>query len=276
MIKRILVALSGTPYTPSAVQHAITLAKQHDAEITGVTIADMDRVSYVGSIPIGAYTAAHELVEHREMLTNEAVDKAIASFEDVCAKADVKHTVVREAGSPFEELVSLWRYHDLTIMGLRGMFEYGVVHHPDDYLIQLIKTGVRPMLAVAETYRPINKVLIAYSGSMESAKAMKRFVQMSYWGTKPTIRIVSMDRHAEDANRLLDEASRYCRAHGMQVDTQHIEDSPRTALLPAAEAWDADMIVMGSTARARIIKYVLGDVVLNAIRNATIPLFLTR
>ena len=42
MIKRILVALSGTTCTTSAIRHAVELAKEHDAELTGVTIFDPD------------------------------------------------------------------------------------------------------------------------------------------------------------------------------------------------------------------------------------------
>ena len=33
MIKRILVALSGTPCTQSAIAHGVELAKQHNAEL---------------------------------------------------------------------------------------------------------------------------------------------------------------------------------------------------------------------------------------------------
>ena len=65
MTKRILVALSGTPLTESAVQHALELAKTHDAEITGVTDIDLAKVAGVGPIPMGAGAAATELVEHR-------------------------------------------------------------------------------------------------------------------------------------------------------------------------------------------------------------------
>jgi len=40
MIKRILVALSGTPYTKAAAQHALELANQHKATLTGVTVVN--------------------------------------------------------------------------------------------------------------------------------------------------------------------------------------------------------------------------------------------
>jgi hypothetical protein len=37
------------------------------------------------------------------------------------------------------------------------------------------------VIAVSGKFRPIQKVLIAYSGSMASAKTMKRFVQLRLW-----------------------------------------------------------------------------------------------
>ena len=45
MIKRILVALSGTPYTESAVKHALALAETHESDVTGVTIMDSARIA---------------------------------------------------------------------------------------------------------------------------------------------------------------------------------------------------------------------------------------
>jgi nucleotide-binding universal stress UspA family protein len=41
MIKRILVGLGGTPYTPFAIPRSIELAQQHGAELTGVTVVDV-------------------------------------------------------------------------------------------------------------------------------------------------------------------------------------------------------------------------------------------
>ena len=43
MIKRVLVGLAGTTYTPVAIERAVTLAKTHDAEVTGVTVLDARR-----------------------------------------------------------------------------------------------------------------------------------------------------------------------------------------------------------------------------------------
>ena len=61
-------------------------------------------------------------------------------------------------------------FNDLTIFGLRSIFEYGFVEDPDKAILKLLRHGVRPILAVAEKYRPVKTVVIALSGSMESAR----------------------------------------------------------------------------------------------------------
>ncbi|MCH6552122.1 MAG: universal stress protein [Planctomycetes bacterium] len=275
MIKRILVALSGTPLTESAVQRALELAAVHGAEITGVTDIDLAKVANVGPVPMGAGAAATELVEHRLQITEQLVTEAIERFESACTKADVPFRVVRETGNPYEKLISLCRYHDLTVAGLRGLFEYGIFHNPDDVLIQLIAKGVRPILAVAKNYRLVRRVLVGYNGSMESAKALKRFVQSRPW-SKITLKIVCFDLPPGQAETLLADAASYCRVQGYEAETEHVEGSARQKILEYAGEWQADLLVLGSSSRARLLKHLLGDTTLHAVREADIPLFLTQ
>ncbi len=275
MIKRILVALSGTPFTDAAVRHALDLARLHEAELTGVTDVDLAKVADIGPVPMGAGAAAHDLVEHRLQLTEQQVTEAIEGFESACSEASRSCSVVRETGNPFERLIGLWRYHDLTVAGLRGLFEYGIYHNPDDLVLSLVSKGVRPILAVARAHRPIRNVLVAYNGSLESAKAMKRFVQMKLW---PDIElgIVCFDKDRDEAAELLADAASYCSLHGYEAETRRIEGAARDGLLRHAEQSGADLIVMGCASRARIFKHLLGDTTLHAIRHAEIPLFLAQ
>jgi nucleotide-binding universal stress UspA family protein len=275
MIKRILVALSGTPYTRAAIQHALELARQHEAEVTGVTDIDLAKVANVGPVPMGAGAAAHDLMEHRLQLTQEQVEEAITNFEAACAEAGLASQVVRERGNPYDTLISVWRYYDLVVAGLRGLFEYGVLREPDDVLLRLISKGVRPILAVARSHRPVQRVLVAYNGSMESAKALKRFIQLKLWPGL-TLKLVCFDKPHEEAGQLLADATEYCRAHGHEPEQENVESAPRDGLLEHAAEWQADLIVMGSSSRARILQHLLGDTALHALRQAEIPLFLTQ
>jgi nucleotide-binding universal stress UspA family protein len=174
MLKRILVALSGTPFTPVAVRQAVQLARQHGASITGVTVVDIERLSDVGPVPLGGGSAAHELTEHRVSVTQDRVEKEIAEFERAYRHASIPYVVDRERGDAFELLLAPWRYHDLIVIGLSGLFEYGVVHNPDDLIIQLVYRGAGPILAVTSEYHEVNRVLVAYSGSRQSAMDVPR------------------------------------------------------------------------------------------------------
>ena len=78
MIKRILVGLAGTPYTDTAIRRAVELAKAHEAEVTGVTVVDVQKLSMVGPVPIGAEVAA--------VAAKEAFDHLDAPIERVATR----------------------------------------------------------------------------------------------------------------------------------------------------------------------------------------------
>ena len=275
MMKRILVGLGGTEYTKSAIQQAVTLAQTHDAEVTGVSIIDEGRLTYSGPVPIGGGHYAHELANDRMEKAKERSDRAVQEFTDACRAAGVRHQVLREVGKPFTLMIDQARYHDLMIFGLRSLFEFDLVPDPHDALVRLVQAGVRPLIAVSKGFSPVSKVLIAYSGSMESAKAMKRFVQMRLW-PDAKLRIVTFEHHADKAEQLVSDAADYCRAHGFEPEEACVPDSPKDHLLPYAEEWGADLMVVGNSAKNLLLRRIFGETALHAIQNANRPLFLAQ
>jgi len=273
MLERILVALSGSPFTPSAVRHAIDLAERHDASITGVTVMNLAELANVGPVPIGGGAAAASLTHQRIELTRERIERTVADFERACGQAGVPHRVEQETGSALDLIMRLWRIHDLMVFGLRALFEYGIVHHPDDQLLRMSRAGVRPVLAVAETPRPIRSALLAYNGSRESAEAMKRFAQTNPWGLE-SIEIACFRGGKGDQDELVEEAAAYCRDHGLAAEPHVVDASARERLVPFAQERKVDLIVMGATTRSRLAEFLLGDTVLKAIRTSPLPLYI--
>lgn len=275
MLKRILVGLGGTEYTVSAINQAVALAMAHDAEVTGVSIIDESRLTYSGPVPIGGGHYAHELANDRMEKAKERGEWAEHEFTEACRAAGVRHQVLREVGEPFTLLIDQARYHDLMIFGLRSLFEFDLVPDPHNALVRLVQAGVRPLIAVSKGFYPVKKVLIAYSGSMESAKAMKRFVQMRLW-PDAKLRIVTFEHAAEKAEQLVRDAAEYCRAHGFEPEEAFVPDSARAHLLPYAEEWGADLTVVGNSAKNLLLRRIFGETALHAIQNANRPLFLAQ
>lgn len=278
MVRRILLGLAGTQYSAAATEMALDVALRRGARVTGMTVVDAPRLARVGSQPIGAGAYAKELRDHRVVEMQHRVDEVVDEFIAACEAAGVPFTIRREEReTPFDYFISQARYHDLTVLGLRGIFEYGVIGEPLEdpglLLARLVSEGVRPILAAGSQFTPIKRVLVAYSGSMESAKTLKHFVHMQPWRPEQ-LRIVTFQRDPERGVRLLADAADYCQAHELEVETACLTGNPKDSLLPEAQAWEADLIVLGNSARNLLRRQMFGETALHVMQHAEIPLFL--
>jgi nucleotide-binding universal stress UspA family protein len=172
-------------------------------------------------------------------------------------------------------MISHARYHDLSIFGLRSLFDYIITPKTQNALIRLISQGVRPILAISTQYDPVRKALLAYSGSMESATAMRRFIQMGLW---PDLEIEAVHFSADTAKSdgLLRDAAAYCRVHGFKARVRQADTPVRMGVLEQARKLEADIIVMGNSARSLMFSQILGPTLLATIQNADRPLFLAQ
>jgi nucleotide-binding universal stress UspA family protein len=276
MTKRILVGLAGTSYSDVAIRRAVDLAQCHGAELTGVTVVDVKQLRSVGAAPIGAQESGMKLREHRLQITSERVEQVIADFEEACTAANVPYRVHREEGDAFDSMLSYSRYNDLTVFGLRSLFEYYFdKEESTDLLGRLVGGGVRPILAVSRQFRPIRRVLVAYNGSRGSAKTLRQFIQFRLWPDMQ-LRIVTFGRVDENPDELLANAATYCRAHGFDPEVEHLPESPKRRLLSHAAEWEADLIVMGNSRRTFLLRQLFSETMLHVMQNADLPLFLSQ
>ena len=272
-IKRILVGLAGTPSTPVAIQRALELAQRYHAKVTGVTLMDKS-----GLLDDEAETAGQVIAGRKQLANAEnRIEQSVARFYVACDEAGVRQRrIVQETEAPFTKLIELARYHDLMVFGLKSIFENDFLcQDPEGLLVRIVAAGVRPLIAVTDKYRTINRVLIAYSGSMESAKSMKRFVQMRLF-PDAQLKIVTCGNSEHKGQQLLEDAADYCRAHGFSVECQVSPDSPKTFLLEEAGRWQADLIVMGNSARSVLMRRAFGGTARKIVRNSKVPLFLAQ
>ena len=206
-------------------------------------------------------------------LAAEHIEKSIAQFETACSDADVANRVLRESGDSAERLLADWRYHDLTVIGLRGLFEYGVLHDHGHLVLDVIGEGLRPLLAVSEEYRPIQSAMVAYDGSPLAARAMKAFCMLDIWKSLPTT-VVCFKGQEGDEGELLSDAAAYLESHNFAATQRRVEEKPKNVILETMDACNADLLVMGAAKRTRLGRKLLGDTARYALENSTRPIFL--
>jgi nucleotide-binding universal stress UspA family protein len=223
---------------------------------------------------VGAAQAARELRHHRMEVSRERLRETLDTFNEQCGAAAVRYRVQHETSEPFTLMADLARYHDVMIFGLRSVFDCGLGVDAQDVLVRLVRGGVRPILAVSREYRDVRRALLAYSGSAESAKAVKRFVQSRLW-PDVRLRLLTCARSEGDAEPLLTDMASYCRAHGSDPEMEYRQSPARSGILAAAAEWDADLIVLGSGARHLWLHRILGGTAGHVIQHADRPLYLS-
>ena len=274
MIRRILVGVAGTPATEAKIACTVDLAVRHGATISALSVIDVDRLAKIGPVPLGGAHYARQMRDERVAGIKQTADDAIDRFRDACSAADVPFNVIRAEADPFDALADEWRYHDLCVLGLRGWFHSGVVAEPEDALLHLVERGVRPILAVTENYRPVGTALIAYDGSAEASKAMKRFIQMNLWQACRA-HIVLFGRPDDEKHRALENAATYVRAYDVTATTALVEATPLEGIPAEADRVGAELLVLGTHFRKALLGKRFGATVVATLKTTDRPVFIT-
>lgn len=64
--------------------------------------------------------------------------------------------------------------------------------------------------------------------------------------------------------------------NGLQADVKEAGGEPREVIIGQAEQWGADLIVMGSHGRSRLMRLMMGSVAEAVFRSASVPVLLIK
>ncbi|HAA91649.1 MAG: hypothetical protein CMM48_13395 [Rhodospirillaceae bacterium] len=270
MLKRILIGIAGTPAMTIMAKNAIDLAQRNDAAIHVVSVVDLEpparTVSLGGAKPGGSSNKIRQNAQ-----------KGIEEIEAMCSDNNVPFKYIDSDADPVDSVVDAWRYADLVMLGLQSWFKREVIEKPDDVLLKLLMKGVRPIIAFPEEVIEVKKVLIAYSGSPESAFAMKRFVHLNMWENME-INLATFGKSSILAEQLLGEAEAYCRDHGFDPKVEAVDGDmtdPGNTVEAHAEKVGADIIVLGSGYNSALFKSSFSSTTIQLIKNSPRALFMS-
>ena len=275
MIKRILVALDLDSDTPVATRYGIEIAKRHNARVTGLAVVDMGSIdsTAIGG-GIGSMYYAEKL---RDKLTDDARDKALKltkTFDDICK--DIDHIELVEEGVPFERIIEDMKFHDLLIVVDDPHFFY---NHPDsrtDTLVHVVEKTIGPTLVVKKKYRKVETVLVAYDGTDESARALRRFLVLQPFGTDLDLVLLNVHKgNNEESMFRLRMAQSYAEAYGFRTEVVSMEDrDPEKAILSKSSSVDADLLIIGVHIKRGLTGKKLGKITSFMLEHSEIPVFM--
>jgi nucleotide-binding universal stress UspA family protein len=252
------------------VAYSVEHAKRYGASLIGIGVVDLPELVPPESVPLGAGPFKRERDEALLSSANEMFDQALNDFSRLCAVKAVASRTLKLEGDPAKLLAAESQRVELVIVG-KKQFPEGEWETSSHTLRSILQNAPRPVLCVPESPVEGDKVLIAYDGSLQSAKTLQLFLA-SGLANERTLHLVTV---ADDGQILAERAIDFLRAHGRNVQT-HIEEGNHAAerILQVAQALSAGIIVMGAYGKPRVREFLFGSVTQSILHHTKVPLFL--
>ena len=182
MWKRLLVGIDGSDEATVALMCAIDMAKRFGCSVTGLNVVDQGKVTHTMLTPGTPYAPIDIkplsfYSELQEKLSNIG-QNALKAAAEIASKAKVDFAMNQTMGLPGDILTTAVRPYDCLFVGKRGIAEEEKKGIGKEVL-NVSKHCPRPVFVADETFKPIEKVLIAYDGSPEAARALRVAADLS-------------------------------------------------------------------------------------------------
>ncbi len=270
---KVLLGLDGSNYAEAAKEYACEIALAHNATITGAAIIDLPGIQSTGSpVPLGG---THYDVQREKHLLEETRQKAKAildAFASTCESRKIKSVLHADTGSPFSEIIEESKFHDFTVIGKKTFFGYSD-HETFGTLEKILKNGLTPVLAVPDSVRKIEKVLVAYDNSIPAAKVVHMFLLLGIWNACD-ITLFTVSDSSEDAEKLLSNLGEFFQSYGINPNLVTRSGNPDVEVKTYITENDIDLLVMGAYGRKSVREFFVGSVTQHLIQKTDIPLFL--
>jgi nucleotide-binding universal stress UspA family protein len=280
MYKSILLCTDGSPAASVAGDYAISLAtklgaRMHILYITDIRLLEEPWMSDLsGAVGAQPYLG---LVSQLQQFQRDKAAVILASVSKRCRDAHVACDTAHETGSLVHVMLDYERRADLVVLGQRGEHAQWSGGMLGSSVERMVRASVKPCLITPEKFQPVNHMLIAYDGSLESGKALHAGIDLAMaLGTEVTITTVCQQEAEEAASKTLNEAIQQAQDHGLKAHAQLVHGNAEVEILAHCEKVGATLIVMGAYGHTRIRELIVGSTTSHVMRKATVPVLLVR
>lgn len=275
MLKRILVVLDGSPAATAAKKYAVKMAKNLKAELTGVGVIDLPWITAAQPEPLGG--AAFKIHRDEEVIrqTNQHIQEMLGRFKSECEKNNVVCSLSTLEGFPATEIERLAEEHDLIIIGKTTDFHFELDEDTDLTVRHIVRDNPRPIIVVTSDIEIEGDVMIAYDGSLQSARALHMFLLLGL-GMGKKAHILSVSKYQKEAEALARSAERMCVMHGMEVDVEAVasRQAPEKVIEEKVREKKVRLLVMGAYGHTGIREFIFGTTTEHLLHESEVALFI--
>ena len=247
MLRSVLVALDGSPFSESASTLACEWATRFGARLIGLGIVDEPSIERPEPVPMGAYGFKKRRDKARMTDAHRRVLKFLARFEEQCATAGVTATFLEDIGNPTERILHEAHRCDVVILGRETHFHFETQTQSDTTLADVLRNSSRPIVVAPRELRDGRGVMVAHSGGREASRTLQTF-QLLGLADGENIDVVTVHHDRVEATAVASSASEFLTAHGAphQVHTIATGSPVADVLLEEVQRRAPRLLVMGA------------------------------
>jgi nucleotide-binding universal stress UspA family protein len=283
-LRDLVVLLDGSVHDEAKLAVAVSLARRHDAHLTGLCALELLMPADV-SFALGGYPELWALPEFSRQIESQARAKAAiieGQFRELLRREGLTGDWTLETGPLIPAVVRRVHATDLLVIGQAD---------PDNpppeiarHLVEdVLMTGGRPLLLIpyAGRFTSIGaNTLIGWTSTRESARAVHDALPLLPPSAKVTVLTVETSRPPPDTMELpTAEIAEHLARHGLDVSAARtvVSDGlpPADALLDYASDIGADLLVVGGYGHSRTREMIMGGVTRDLLRHMTVPVLMS-
>lgn len=258
MIRKILVALDGSPSSNAASAVAIRLAARHKCSLQALGILETDFMQNPQD-PVADSAALKNALNQRTFKdARQRIEAVLGAFAKQAGQADIEVSTQEVKGEPRVAIENAATGCDMIVLGKTSL------HSPDGELSmmalrveKLLRDTVRPIVlvpsrqVVSEPGRELSPIVVAFDGSVVSSRALHLFALLGLGRGRQVNVLTQNDGSTPNAEFTANQACEFLRAHGLRrVRAIGLGDQeagkPAESILGTAKSIGASMVVMGA------------------------------
>lgn len=192
-------------------------------------------------------------------------------------KAGVKEVTTKlRIGDLVETVQDQESTADLIVIGKRGEAAAFASQHLGSNLERVVRASTKPVLVASRSFKPIQRVLIAYDGGPSVSKAINFLAGTgsSFAGLELTL--LKVGQCTADAKARVEQASEKLRTAGYKVEARVVSGQPERVIADGVAGEQFDMLVMGAYGHSHIRTLLIGSTTTEMIRSCKTPVVLFR
>lgn len=265
----VLVFLDQFDHATVRLEVAADLARRHGARLIGLRVESHPRLpNAIRSEVVDAALSAHDDAIEEDTVRIESAFRARAAADNI----ERDWWIVRDGG--VAKVCELARYANLTIVG-QPAADAEEEFPGADLLHDLVLSSGRPVLVVPRVAMAGSvgrRIAIAWNGSGEASRALADAMPLLRKADRVAILLAKSANSAHVTAMLVNHLKRNgVAAEARGIDARAHDHDAGKALLAEADAFAADLLVMGAYGRSRIRELVLGGATRHILQHLPIP-----